>query len=204
MRASLALVLIVLAVSACTDHRDSALYDHRDRHGVRVESRQLVAEVKTGTPSVDEMAGLRALTAEYLRRPAAPVLLTGPLEQTAQLAKVLAGLGLSPERLTMAARQSGPIEVAAPVWQAVAPDCGHWDEEMTNDQANQNTWNFGCAVSRNIGLMVVDPADLVRARTESGRSGARAADVLEKYGKGAATSSAAEAGASGTLSSVGK
>lgn len=46
------------------------------------------------------------------------------------------------------------------------------------------------AVERNRAMMVANPNDLVRMRTPTGRDGNRAVDVLSKYGRGEATSSA--------------
>lgn len=60
------------------------------------------------------------------------------------------------------------------------------------------------AVERNRAMMVQNPADLIRAREASGRDGTRAVDVLAKYGRGEATSSAPEALSGGSVSSVGQ
>ena len=204
MRILAILALTALSLSACADDGPYDGYDHRSRFDVTVESRDLVVTSKSGSPDATEMAGLRALAREYLRRPAAPVLLSGPPEETAKLAQLLTALGLRPEQISQRAVEPGPIEIAAPVWQAKVPECGHWQQDLTWDQSNRNTDNFGCAVTRNMGLMIADPADLVRARESSARSGTRAVDVLDKYGQGKATSSAAEPNASSTVSAVAK
>ncbi|HLO78062.1 MAG TPA: CpaD family pilus assembly lipoprotein [Magnetospirillum sp.] len=60
------------------------------------------------------------------------------------------------------------------------------------------------AVERNRAMMVQNPADLQRARTATGRDGNRAVDVLSKYGRGEATSSAPEALSHGSVSAVGR
>lgn len=69
-------------------------------------------------------------------------------------------------------------------------------------------WNdyaaYPSAVERNRALMMQNPADLVRARESTGRDGARSADVLAKYGRGEATSSAPEALSGGTVSGLGQ
>jgi hypothetical protein len=46
------------------------------------------------------------------------------------------------------------------------------------------------AVERNRAMMIQNPNDLVRMRAPSGRDGNRSVDVLFKYGRGEATSSA--------------
>lgn len=93
--------------------------------------------------------------------------------------------------------------VEVPVWVADLPECGHYAWQPSPDFDNRTTANFGCAVQRNVGMMVQNPADLVRARDSSGRDGARAADVLDKYGRGVATGSAKEDTTGSTAASVG-
>lgn len=60
------------------------------------------------------------------------------------------------------------------------------------------------AVERNRALMMQNPADLYRAREATGRDGNRSVDVLGKYGRGEATSSATESLSGGSVSSVGQ
>lgn len=201
MRKLILAILPVLVLGACTQPESSAFDTHqRFRNGV--ESRDLTASFTAAELGVTDRAALRDLAREYTRRGAAPVAVTGP--GAAQVAGVLEAYGVPPDKLLVKTAEGTATTVAVPIWVAVVPDCGRWDQDLTSDFANQNTDNFGCAVTRNIGLMMSDPADLVRARDGSGRDANRSADVLGKYGQGKATSSAAEANSTGTLSGVGK
>ena len=98
----------------------------------------------------------------------------------------------------------GLAMVTVPVWGADLPDCGSWLWEPNPDFSNRDTANFGCATQRNIGLMVQNPADLVRPRGTSDRDGSRAVDVLDKYRRGASTNSAKEDTGGSSASQIGK
>ena len=203
MRRSIIAIVPVLILAACSAQEMNA-YDHHQRFRNTVESRELTVSFPAGELSAADRAAVRDLAREYTRRGAAPVDISGPAAKVGEIAAILGDFGVDPGRIVLSVHDGDKSVVSVPVWVAVVPECGRWGTDLTSDAANQNTDNFGCAVTRNIGLMVSDPADLVRARDPSGRAGTRAADVIGKYGQGKATSSASEAAASGTLSTVGK
>lgn len=213
-----ALALIGLAACAPREPQPMADFDPHARFRNVVEKQAAVAVVAPtaqGGIGADDRAALADLAREHARRGAGPVAVRighGGDEAAARafadrVAEALAAEGV--DAVTVAfAPQPGAETVAAqvsvPVWVAQVPTCGQWGERISPDFRNQNTDNFGCAVTRNIGLMVANPADLERARGASGRSGARAEDVLTKYGTGKATSSKAEdSKPSASLSDVG-
>lgn len=209
-------LVIPLAVSACSS-ADMANYDPHQRHQVTVESRKAVAIIARPAEgqslSATDAAVLADLAAEHLRRGAGPIVVAAGKEDEAfarSLAARLAESGIPSERIQIAAAEvsgaevSGSATVTVPVWAANVPECGQWPERINPDFRNENTYNFGCSVIRNIGLMVSNPADLMRAREPSGRDANRSVDVLTKYGQGKATGSEAEAKPAGGLSSVGK
>lgn len=211
MRLHLILFLAApLAVSACA--ADMADYDHHQRHALSVESRTAMATITRpaeGMPlSATDTVVVDDLAKEYLRRGAAPVVITVGADDRAfgeSLAQRLAGAGVAPERIQIAATgTAGTATITVPVWAAKVPECGQWPERINPDFNNENTWNFGCAITRNIGLMVSDPADLARARDASGRDANRSVDVLTKYGQGKPTGSEAETKPTGGVSTVGK
>ena len=43
------------------------------------------------------------------------------------------------------------------------PECGNWSGEAGFNPTNMPTKNYGCSYQRNIGLMVSDPQDLIKA-----------------------------------------
>ncbi|MBC7908511.1 MAG: CpaD family pilus assembly protein [Rhodospirillaceae bacterium] len=201
---------IPLAASACSV--DMANYDPHQRHEVTVESRKAIASIARPAEgqslSATDAAVLSDLAAEHLRRGAGPMVIAAGKDDEAfarSLAARLAESGVPSERIQIATAEiSGSATITVPVWVANVPECGQWPERINPDFRNENTYNFGCSVTRNIGLMVSNPADLVRARETSGRDANRSVDVLTKYGQGKATGSEAEAKPAGGLSSVGK
>lgn len=77
-------------------------------------------------------------------------------------------------------------------WRAEVPECGDWGPHTLFSKSNQPSPNFGCAMQRNIGLMVANPKDLIEMSTPDGRNGRRAADIMNNYVRGAETRSDTE------------
>ncbi len=214
-------LLAVLGLAACAgEPQPLADFDPHQKFRNTVEKHEAVAVV---APAADgglgptDSAVLADLAREHLRRGAGPVTVTvafdGDAAAAAQAFGQRVAAQLDAEGADAVALRLAPTpgaarptaEVAVPVWVAAVPECGQWDERINPNYRNQNTANFGCATTRNIGLMVANPADLERARNATGRSGARSEDVLTKYGAGKATASKVEdAKPAATLSVIGR
>lgn len=69
----------------------------------------------------------------------------------------------------------------------LGPDCPDWRKPSGADPANAPGANFGCATTRNLGLMVADPADLFAGRDEGVQDGTRAAAAVHRYRSGTVT-----------------
>jgi pilus assembly protein CpaD len=217
----LACVALGLTLAGCgpAELRD---YDHRQRFPLSVESRTASATLARAddavAPSPDDLLTVRRLAEEFLRRGSAPASLVVGAKDAADPAaaaygqavvEAFAAAGADVSKLSASVSseaQPGPGKAVlkVPVWVAKVPECGRWEDEYTPDFSNKDSDNFGCSVTRNTGLMVSNPADLVRAREATGRMGARSADVLEKYFQGKSTGSDKEKGdATSTMSSSG-
>lgn len=214
-KASIALVLPLL-LAGCP--ADMAEHDQRISHPLTAEQKAAVAlfdRTDGHGLSAFDRERLGRLAAESLKRGAGPIQITvgaKPGEETVErdfaqsLASALKDGGaaeIQVKVVTGAGQEPGIAEVRVPVWVAVVPECGSFERGITPDYTNAPNSNWGCAIQRNMGLMVQNPADLIRAREASGRDANRASDVLGKYGKGEATGSATEAKSSGSTSSVG-
>ncbi len=217
----LLLVLPLVVPMAGCGGSDMAEHDYRQHFPVGVGKHDAVAVV-TAPPvgqglAVADRATLDQLGREHIRRGAGPVSVavgtmgTDAAKAAARTfgAQVAAALSLPPAEVTVTLVPGGqpPVGsavVTVPVWVADLPSCGTWDQEPTPDLDNGNTANFGCATQRNIGLMVQNPADLVRMRDATGRDANRAVDVIGKYDKGASTGSAKEDTSGSTASDIGK
>jgi pilus assembly protein CpaD len=81
------------------------------------------------------------------------------------------------------------VRLNYPRMTAEAGPCGLWPHDLgptmdTSYNQNRPYWNLGCANQRNLAAMVVDPADLVQPRAETGIYADRRSTALEKYRKG--------------------
>ena len=212
-------LLLALALAGCGSV-DMANYDYRQRYPVGVSRHEAVAEIAAPAPGeplpAADLGRLDQLGREHIRRGAGPVAVTvgaGP-GQAAQAAaaafgrQVAAALSLPEGEVAVAlAAPGGPppgtARVSVPVWVSDPPDCGPRTRPVTPDYANGDLPPFGCAIQRNLGLMIQDPADLDRMRDATGRDGSRSADVLDKYRRGVPTSSAKEEASGSTASDIG-
>lgn len=193
--------LAILGLAACAEPLDMGLHEHRQHYPFQVESRTAIATLSPSGESGlsrDDRAVLADLAREHVKRGSGPIAVKG--KDGAQAAAELARHGV--HQASIIVDEGGDAtEIRVPVWVAIVPECGNFEKPLNPDYENAPNSNYGCSIQRNIGLMVANPADLVRARKPTGRDGQRAADVLDKYSKGQATSSVRE-GAS-TLSTVG-
>jgi len=201
---------------------DLGEHDYRQRFPLTASKREAVATVAApiaGQPlSLPDRASLDQLSREHQRRGAGPVVVTvgaedgesGKAAAQTLADSVLAGLGLPvgevETRIVGGGNpRPGVAVVTVPIWGADLPQCGEWQWEPNADFGNRDmSNNFGCATQRNLGLMIQNPADLVRPRDASGRDGNRAVDVLDKYRKGAATTSAKEDVSGSSATNIGK
>lgn len=188
-----AILALLPVLAGCADLTKE---DARLGHPVGVELRALHAELVPETAngfSAGQTDQLRRIAGEAQRRAAgAATVSSGDPAWSHRVAEQLRRNGAG---TVIEAQGEGPAAaIDIPVWQAVPPTCGDFGEFGVNpDYDNAPNLNWGCSMQHNIAVMVQDPADLVRARTASGRDGNRSADVLDKYGRGQATSSAPEA-----------
>lgn len=196
-------ILASPALLAACGPVDMADYDPHQRYQVEVQSAVATATLAEPMGATDRQV-VRDLAAEFLRRGAGAVTVEGKAADS--VAEALAEAGIPRERIQAKTTDAAGAVVQVPVWQAKVPECGQWGSDGVNPElVNKNNNNFGCAITRNIGLMVADPADLVRARDSSGRDANRSVDVLGKYGQGKTTGSQAEeVKPTATISVVGK
>ena len=209
--------VMALALAGCA--AEMVEHDQRISHPLTAEQKSAVAVFDRPADGADLSAfdreRLTRLAAESLRRGAGPVVITmavkpgqeGIEQDFAQiLATRLKSDGVAEVQVklvTGAEVTAGAAEVRVPIWVAVLPECGTFERGVNPDHTNAPNSNWGCSVQRNMGLMVQNPADLIRAREASGRDANRSGDVLGKYGRGEATGSAVEAINQGSTSSVG-
>jgi pilus assembly protein CpaD len=77
-----------------------------------------------------------------------------------------------------------PIRVSYLRYNAEAPECGRWPDNLAESKRNLNYHNFGCAQQRNLAAQIANPADLLGPRTMTSSNADRRDVVYEKYTKG--------------------
>lgn len=136
---------------------------------------------------------------------AAPVGRDGALVAGRREAAVTAYLrsqGLRPQ-LTFAAPGAGGngsgVIVTVGRYVVTTPKCPDWSKPSHKDFDNRMGSNFGCATETNLGLMVVDPGNLLRGQPMGPADGEAQAKSIEDYrrGEAAAPSTVSISGFSG-------
>lgn len=63
----------------------------------------------------------------------------------------------------------------------VRPGCPNWSDAADWTTDNRVSSNFGCATANNLGLMLADPADYAKGRSNGPLDGTYAATGVRKY-----------------------
>lgn len=187
-------------VSACTEPVPT---DYRERYAVSAYPTTVVLGVHVAGGRVafagDEELRFNGLVAGYLDRGHAPIVISarGPAQAGAALPPGLAAVrdrlvagGVPARDIRIALTDQGAPDVVTVSYQryeALLPTCGDWTSAPSYNPYNEASSNFGCALQRDIGLMVADPADLVRARPAAPTDGQNASRVIQKYHAGQPT-----------------
>lgn len=174
------------------------------------EAHPITAEMRTFSVLVpiDEVSGARQLlpadfVAEYHRRGRGPMTIYLPSDGMAVNAARAVGGYLAQQAVPVKALSGeddngmivpGMLVVTYQAYVATVPECGLASSSLGMNPANQSETNYGCAIQRNIGLMVSDPGDMVRPRTAETGDTARATDVITKYRSGSSTGAGTQSG----------
>jgi len=72
------------------------------------------------------------------------------------------------------------------------PECGYWPDNLSESRDSTPYWNFGCAQSRNLAMMVDNPNDLIGPRRSTARASDRRDVIWKKYVGGEATNASTD------------
>ncbi len=200
-------VAVAMQVAGCSGEApDPALYDHRFAHplSAQAEAAVLVLELPpTGRLSASDAARMEAFAADYVKRGEGALDLMVAASSDAAvpsataagktIIRQLAAAGVAAD--SIAARVVVRSDTIAPgtamlqyrQWAAVVPECGNWSQNTVIDPHNANSPNFGCSTQRNIGMMMVNPRDLVRPADSEPRLGDVGDRVISRYRRGEET-----------------
>ena len=199
---------LVLLAAACTTPigiGESRVYpsDPRVQYPISVE--RSVATL--GLPgaadgvalSATEIARLDGFVGNYIAGGHGHLVITVPAtgqQQTLTKAKRIVdhtlgrGLRSGEVSLRVATAESsdrGQIVLSYDTFVVRVPECGDWSKESSHDATNSVHSNFGCAMQRNVALMIANPADLVAPRMAGLRDATRSNQVIQLYRAGEVT-----------------
>lgn len=78
----------------------------------------------------------------------------------------------------------GGMKVFFKAYVAEVPECGDWRGSAGFNPDNLPHTNFGCAIQRNVGLMLSDPGDLIAAPATGAPDTDRMVDTVQRYRAG--------------------
>ncbi len=202
-----------LALSACQD----APRNHNERYQATAEMRTFQVTVPMPRVTADGSSGTiampRGFLEDYQRRGRTNMRITpnGALVGPARAATEVMQAWLSDRgiRAVVLGHPAGtaPAEALTLSYEAhvaVVPECGDWAGHTGFNPSNENHPNFGCAVNRNIGLMVSDPGELLRGRPPGPVDTARQDMVIETYRAGDPLGSPLPLNESDSLTGIGE
>jgi pilus assembly protein CpaD len=216
---SLALaIMATLSLAACADDDG----DWRAHQRIVVERRPVVLNLAMQDETIirpDDMTRLQSFVDVFLNRGEAPMTIAvagGEGDEAQELAKqrvtkiadLLKAMGVRQDVLSVrpalasATVAEGTARLGYDVYAVRVPQCGDWSTNSAfTPLRNDPNPSYGCAISRNIGLMVDNPRDLIRPHGLDGRDAMRGATIIDKYRAGEDTVSKGQV--TNTISNVG-
>ncbi|HRP10095.1 MAG TPA: CpaD family pilus assembly protein [Terricaulis sp.] len=178
-----------------------------DNHRINVtaSTQRMEIPVAAGdmTLAPDARAELRSFASDYLRAGYGALVISTPTGGANSDAAALVGhetrMALTEAGVSYAAIAvnthdgsggAGPLVLNFERYVAQAPECESISTQNLAGWSNSNNqpWrSFGCATQANLAAMIEDPRDLLRARTEDPRDGARRSTVVDAYREGSRT-----------------
>ena len=161
------------------------------------ERNALYAELRAATPESTDSILVQMSAAQLNNQ-----------KRRQSLRKVLRSFGYTDSTLMFEPSQSlgsDDAQVVLNYSAVVPPDCPDWRLSPVTTYSNTSQGNFGCATTVNLGLMVVDPHDLVRGTGANRIDTQRNMQVMNDYRAGrikSSTNNDSDGGSSAAASSA--
>ncbi len=213
-------VIVSLSLSACAvpggDQTLSASPSLSDRFSPQLDSHPqtlLLAPHETGLSERQQQA-IAAFVAQWrdnggglMTVEAASTGVPGAYETSAGALSALEIAGLGRHQMRLIGYDGGgavdaPVRISYEHATVRRVDCAALVGNLSISASNEPPDNFGCALNANMAAQLVNPHDLLNPRTQDPTDAARRLFELDLYRKGAVTSSAKDAQASGAISKV--
>lgn len=169
--------------------------DYRQKYAVQVHAETAILTARlgdeTGMLMPEDEFKLSRLVAGYLERGNGPMFVSTASPRHSEALRLrLMGAGIPASALAMLpgdASGTDSVTFRYDRFHMSVPECGDWSSNPSINRSNNVHSNFGCAQQRDFGLMVADPADLVRMRDALPTDAQASGRVLQKYRAGQPT-----------------
>ena len=190
--------------------------DYRDAYPLKVKTATFAMAVKIspfdGTLAREDETRLQGFVREYHRRSRGSLVVATPpgdegLADRALFQSLRARLvdeGVRPNDIVLESGRSALGEDSAVILsfrglEVEVPECGDWSGDAGFNPTNLPHTNYGCAYQRNIGLIVSNPADLVKSGPVGPMDARRGDVILEHYRVGEPTATTVPSGEEATV-----
>lgn len=182
----LTLLFILVAFAGCKATADRPIIEYTKKNKVDLVRFEHQVMYRNGErdPSVSERAKLNAFLRNIRIGSGDFILLDGGSPEQ----RVALGARLAYQHLSV--HQTGedgtPSRVSVHVERYVVtpPNCPDWSKPVGQDSENTPLANFGCANTANLGMMVVNPRDLIRGSTPGPSDGEAVSAAIKRYRQG--------------------
>jgi pilus biogenesis lipoprotein CpaD len=190
LRSLSTVALAGLLVAGCTG--DRAETDYRQKYPVHVHAETAILTARLsdepGLLVPEDEFRLSRLVAGYLERGHGPMFVSAASPRHGEALRLrLMAAGIPASALAVVPTERGvpdSVTFRYDRFHVTVPTCGDWSSNPSVNPSNDLHSNFGCDLQRDFGLMVADPADLVRMRDALPTDAQNSSRVLQKYRAG--------------------
>ncbi|WP_064821142.1 CpaD family pilus assembly protein [Rhizobium phaseoli] len=195
----------VVVLSGCAGPHDQLTTggipdDYRARHPIIVTEAEQTVDIPVASTdrrlTIAQRDLIRGFAANYVSRASGPVYVLSPEgspnsaaahQLRNQVRAELASRGIASSKIintsyaAAGAGDAAPIRLSFTGTTAITTQCGQWPKDISNDFANQNYYNFGCATQNNLAAQVANPEDLVAPRGMTPIDAQRRNNAIQEY-----------------------
>ncbi|WP_064693391.1 CpaD family pilus assembly protein [Rhizobium aegyptiacum] len=174
--------------------------DYRARHPIIVTEAEQTVDIPVASTdrrlTIAQRDLIRGFAANYTSRASGPVYVLSPegspnsaaaYQLRNQVRAELTTKGIASSKIintsyaAAGAGDAAPIRLSFTGTTAVTTQCGQWPKDISNDFANQNYYNFGCASQNNLAAQIANPEDLVAPRGMTPIDAQRRNNAIKEY-----------------------
>lgn len=189
MKGFLVPVLVCVALSACEQPKHAPDYRQAFPLVVSKETVSLPMKFSSGERGLSGQVALdfERFVVDYHNRGRKALMIETGVGKAARSGaekarKLLIKAGVSSADISITrGGTGGGVVLMFAAHKVKVPECGDFSAKMSQNWTNIREPNFGCSFQRNLGLMVRDPGDLLKAQPVSGADGPKSSSTINSY-----------------------